>query len=316
MTAKVWQFLLPETGSHTVRVVNVGTDGQQIEVDGLILETPGQRTDFSSSKAPPSFIFSGPGSSMCELKAQGKDWILLVNGLLVEDYTSSRRENKDESLRNLRSRPEGSYLIQTEIPSENFDLHVIRKFRFVVQGVLREVQVAHWDWIWQIMLDGKIVDRVAHNKQDELGDSHFEVRTEDGVRLPADIQMFWQPRMNIWKYRLYVAGIEVPMCWSKATGDIQPPSEPPVIGDDVRPPPPPSPDADTAEPEQAAAVPVVLDALPQGVSYDASTGLYQANIRSSTGRFVFLGEFSTVEEAHQRYVEAIPQYNPGRAVVS
>lgn len=49
------------------------------------------RTDFSSSKAPPSFIFSGPGSSMCELKAQGKDWILLVNGLLVEETRAGRR---------------------------------------------------------------------------------------------------------------------------------------------------------------------------------------------------------------------------------
>jgi len=308
MAVKTWQFLLPESGNHTVRVHKIGTREQDIEVDGQILPANAQRT--SSGGGSASCVFTGLGDAVCELRAHGKAWHLYVNGLLVEDYSADRRETKDETLRNLKGRPEGSYLIQTEIPAENFNLHVIRKFRFVLQGVLREVQVAHWDWIWQIMLDGKIVDRVAHEKSIEVGESNFDVRAEDGTRLPAAIHMAWQPKINIWRYRLYVAGAEVPVCWTKATGDVQPPSEPPVIGEDI----PLCPNACQAAAE-AEARNVVQESLPQGVSYDAASGMYQANIRSAAGRFVFLGDFSTPEEAHQRYLEAIPSHNPGRPVL-
>lgn len=58
------------------------------------------------------------------------------------------------------------------------------------------------------------------------------------------------------------------------------------------------------------------DALPQGVSFDSESGAYQATVRASkTGRFVFLGGFSTPAEAHQKYLEALPIYCPEKRVL-
>jgi len=43
--------------------------------------------------------------------------------------------------------------------------------------------------------------------------------------------------------------------------------------------------------------------LPQGVSLNAETGRYEANIRIG-GRFKSLGDFSSPDEAHERYSQA------------
>merc|ERR1711924_119002 len=60
---------------------------------------------------------------------------------------------------------------------------------------------------------------------------------------------------------------------------------------------------------------VALDSLPQGVSYDHESHFFQANIRDSkSGRFIFLGEFATPERAHESYLEALPKYDPEKAI--
>merc|ERR1712150_179027 len=53
----------------------------------------------------------------------------------------------------------------------------------------------------------------------------------------------------------------------------------------------------------APAAPSATDSLPQGVSYDAASGAYTANI-CVKGKFKFLGEFKTPDEAHLRYLAA------------
>merc|ERR1712032_102396 len=49
--------------------------------------------------------------------------------------------------------------------------------------------------------------------------------------------------------------------------------------------------------------PVSPDELPQGVSFDSSSGKYAASIRIQ-GKFRCLGQFATLEEAHRTYLEA------------
>lgn len=306
MTAKVWKFLLPGSGSHTVRVDHLGTDEIQVEIDGVPSSLPTQRC-----------VFTGPANSLCEVRYAAQDWLLYVNGVGVEDYSPSRGgKQNDQSLRQLRSRPDGSYLIQTEIDATEVDLNLVRKYRFVAHGELHEVHVAHYDWIWQVVLDGALVDRVAHKRSENNGEAHFEVPGPGGSRLPAAVSMEWKQRGSVWQYAFAVAGTDVPAYWTQAKGGLYPPVTPIIIAADL------PPGIATLEEEEQAVTSAPLspppapapEQLPQGVSYDASSDAYQANIRAQTGRFVFLGEFRTPEEAHEKYLEAIPLHCPSKAL--
>jgi len=307
MSTKVWNFLLPGCGTHQLRVEEIGTAGQTAFLDGAMQS---QRE---------VLIFSGPDDSLLEVRQQGGQWRLLVNGLVVEDYVPNRRKTGDETLRELRGKPEGSYMICPDIDASTLELNIIRKFRFTVCGQLHEVRVAHFDCIWQVVVDGHLVDRVAHKLVDNSGEARFYVKALDGSgwRLKALVRMLWIPRGKVWHYNLAVAGQDVPMCWSKVAGDV-PGVEPAliVVPDDMR----RESEEDllaeeAAQDEHPACGPSAEEALPQGVSRDPATGGYQANIRAKCGKFVFLGEFQTPQEAYQRYLEALPSHCPEKALV-
>jgi len=76
----------------------------------------------------------------------------------------------------------------------------------------------------------------------------------------------------------------------------------------------PAPKKGGAQPTPASA-PAVIGDLPQGVNYNSSTGLYEAHIRATSGRFIDLGQYKTAGEAHQKYLEAIPIHHPGKATL-
>lgn len=288
------------------------------------LGTPGERVFINGEQQPAreARIFTGPGNSLLELrKGQAGQWSLLVNDLLVEDYCEGKRSSKDESLRELRGKPDGSYMISTGFDAANLrDLNVIRKFRFAASGDTHELEVAHWDCIWQVVFDGKIVDRVVHRLKDNNGEASFKLEVAGGKRLDAGLHMTWLSVKGIWRYTLVVNSVEIPHCWSKVQGDIDPP--PPVL--DVAPlasageaqgdlPEPIGP-RPTLQEEELESPPLSREALPQGVSFDALSGAYQANVRSKTGKFVFLGEFRTVDEAHECYLKALPVHCPEKLV--
>merc|ERR1719215_423709 len=54
-------------------------------------------------------MFTGPCGSLLELQLMNGKWELLVNGHIVESYTAGKRQSQGDSLRDLRSRPDGSY---------------------------------------------------------------------------------------------------------------------------------------------------------------------------------------------------------------
>mmetsp|Transcript_112131 Transcript_112131/g.349464 ORF Transcript_112131/g.349464 Transcript_112131/m.349464 type:complete len:318 (+) Transcript_112131:70-1023(+) len=310
MGTKVWNFLLPNAGGqHQLRVEKLGTQGQAVFIDG------------EQQPAREAQIFAGPGDSLLELrKGQAGQWSLLVNGLIVEDYCEGKRNSKDESLRELRGKADGSYLISTGFDATNLrGLNVIRIFRFAALGESHELQVSHHECIWQVLYDGKLVERLVHRLNDNNGSASFKLEVGQGVKLEAALRMTWLNLAMVWRYTLRVNGVEIPHCWSKVQGDVEPP--PPVL--DVLPPtadgsaPQPEPaeaePEDSPDPEPQPPAPQAPQTLPQGVSYDGLSGAYQATIRAKTGKFVFLGEFRTAEEAHACYLEAVPRHRPDRA---
>mmetsp|Transcript_11529 Transcript_11529/g.26757 ORF Transcript_11529/g.26757 Transcript_11529/m.26757 type:complete len:394 (-) Transcript_11529:106-1287(-) len=70
----VWNFRLPDTGSHEVRVANIGEHNQVVYVDGAHHLAP-----------PDTNMFTGPGGCVLQLRLrEDQTWALLVDGSEVE----------------------------------------------------------------------------------------------------------------------------------------------------------------------------------------------------------------------------------------
>merc|ERR1719359_2738700 len=128
-----------------------------------------------------------------------------------------------------------------------------------------------------------------------------------------------------WTHSLHIGDVKVPLCWTKMRGPIRKVKQPEVFPvwltvssgaqmdvateeDEAE-----EDDETSSELKNPGKENVDLDSLPQGVSYDRESNAFQANIRDSkTRRFLFLGEFTTPERAHQAYLEALPRCNPDK----
>lgn len=283
---KIWNCLLPETGSHEIRADNLGMADQMVYIDGVLLEAPRGTT-----------LFTGPSGSLLELRQRGGNWELLVNGFVVEDYSAGKRRSKDDSVRDLRSRPDGSYTIATSFSSDCLQLNTVRKFHFTARGDLHEVEIAHQDWVWQIIHNGCLLDRRSHSVWENSGNCRFQVDVAGSAKLDVEVLMSWDTIKMLWLYTLLVNHMAVPPYWTKVRGELSV-QIPEVVGDAS------STSNAAVEPllPEPSMVPEVPLELPQGVSYDSSSQCFQANIRQNN-KFMFLGEFPTVEEAAARYLE-------------
>jgi len=283
--SKIWNFLLPESpaGSHELRADHLGSSDQTVYVDGMPLEAP-----------PGTTMFTGPCGSLLELQLMNGKWELMVNGFIVESYSAGKRGTQDDSLRDLRSRPDGAYTIATSFSADGMALNTVRKFRFTARGELHDVDVAHADWVWQIIHNGQLLDRRQHSVWENTGSCRFQVDVAGGSKLEVEVLMSWDMIKMIWFYSLLVNRMSVPPYWTKFRGEMPEVSIPEVVGDSSEP--------LTEHVEPAPVVPEIPAVLPQGVSYDSSSCSYQANIRQNN-KFLFLGEFRTAEEAHARYLE-------------
>jgi len=304
--SKVWNFLLPESGVH-----QLGLPGQQVFIDG-VLQTAREG----------HLIYAGPGSSLLELRYQDRmrQWTLLVNGLAVEEYNSGRRQCGDESLRELRSRPDGSYLIQPVFDAP-LDLNAIRKFRFKACGRLHEVELTHEHGVWEVIADKKVIDRKAHGMTDMSSEVRFDIQAADGQLLDTCVRMRFSLKEVLWKYFMSVNGVDIPACWTKTKGDIPDCGTPIIVSeaetalDGTSLPHRFVPECVKLERIEVPSEDAKEEELPQGVSFDAALGSYQANVKGKSGKFIFLGEFGTAAEAHAKYLEALPIHCPDKRVV-
>lgn len=316
---RVWKFLMPETGEHTLKVKSIGTSKQSLTLDGAVIESREGQT-----------VFSGPGGCILRLKKGSNQWTLLVDERQVEEVGTSA-----DGIRDLRSMTEGSYTIATGFSSAGIGIkkHTCRKFNFFVDSTPHEVVVAHKDRVWHVSLDGLLVDREKHSLLESTGKVEFDVPAADGLRIPAMLEMAWSLVLYRWNYSLHVGDVLVPVSWTNFRGKTRG-LTPPVVHTGAAPPETaafPSlhesakaspegkpaeaagdtcPAEDTEIPDTEISCP---DSLPQGVSYDREAGAFQAIIKDTKmNRFVLLGEFATVDEAHQKYLEELPRYAPER----
>jgi len=309
--------VLPESGEHTLHVAAIGCTNQRVFLDDIELERsrPGQTT------------FQAPGGALLHLKPCAEmtaqkvadkipRWNLLVNECMVEQAAPN-----GNGLRDLRSLPQGEYTIANGFDAGNVVQNAIRKFKFLLDGSQHEVAVAHEECVWQVSLDGKLVDQECHTLNDNAGRAEFQVVAPTGVKVPARLEMSWVLKDMKWAYHLQVGGLNVPSSWNKVKGVIEKDDNCPEILSATA-----GPFAQCSPLAQDAAARMFVPVhegkerqshqdLPQGVSYDSEAKTYQANIRcSKTKRYIPLGEFPTAELAHQKYIEALDRYRPHQKV--
>lgn len=308
---RVWKFLVPGAGEHTLRIKALGKPQQHVSLDGADLQAKIGQT-----------VFAGPGDTLLRLKQESERWILLVNEQKVEEIGQSC-----DGLRDLRSIPDGSYTIATGFSVVGLGIrrHACRKFKFLLDGVFHEVVVAQKDRAWQIALDGDLVDQESLGRLETTGQAQFDVPAAGGLHVPAVLNMTWSIMDFRWSYHLRVGQVVVPVCWTRFRGNIRRAEPPKVFSGAVLPDPTPAeavPEvaeasnsdllcADAASSEDGDKENESPEYLPQGVSYDREAGSFQANIKDPrTNRFVFLGEFATSDEAYEKYLQAISKYEP------
>jgi hypothetical protein len=304
---RVWNFMLPESGNHTFRVEGLDKGLRRAFLDDQELEVrPGQET------------FAGPGGALLRIKGCGAStqtprapdkeakWVLLVNERQVEEVDPS-----GNGLRDLRSMPEGSYTIATGFDAADTLQNACRKYQFLVDDVLHEVAVSHRECVWQVSLDGKLIDQQSHSLGDNSGIVDLKVPAANDTHIPGKLSVTWVLMELKWSYCLSVAGVLVPASWTKAKGNTVG-VVPPQISSGA----PASNAVEAAAPAaNSADADVAPGSLPQGVSYDNETKTFQANIKDDkTKRYVCLGEFASADAAHQKYLEALSRYAPEKHI--
>lgn len=76
-----WKFLFGGHGHH-VRVKNIGTAGQEVYLDGAMLEAPEGTTQFT-----------GPAASLLEFRYDGDDWTLRLDGHIVPQFKENEADH-------------------------------------------------------------------------------------------------------------------------------------------------------------------------------------------------------------------------------
>jgi len=323
--ARVWQFLLPGSGEHTLKIERIGTLKQKVLLDGAELESREGQT-----------VFAGPGGALLRLKhtaVQRGTWALLVDERPVEELGKC-----GEGLRDLRTMAEGSYTIATGFSAKGIIArrHICRKFRFRVAGMPHSVIVANQDRTWKVVFDGELVDQEKYSILDSTVEVEFTIPAPDGTSLLARLEIVWNMMTLSWTQSFQVGEVKVPACYMRTRGFLRKVRQPEVypswitvssnseihLGSEEEMAQEEEEEEDDDEEEEVPSdsvsphrESVALDSLPQGVSYDRDSESFQANIRDSkTGRFLFLGEFTTPERAHRAYLEALPRYNPDKVI--
>lgn len=318
---RIWHFVVPGSGEHTLKAEKIGTSKQKVFLDGTELESQEGQT-----------VFHTPEGTLLRLKhtpEHPRSWTLLVDERPVEEIGGN-----GEGLRDLRNMAEGSYTIATGFNAIGIikRKNICRKFRFRIAGVPHSVVVAHQDRMWQVAYDAEMVDQERYSFLDSAVQVEFTIPGPDGCSLLARLEIVWNLMTLSWTHRLHIGDVRVPACWMKTMGLLRKVKHPEVFpgwltvssdsqiqlaeeeeaeeSEDVA-----DEDEISTELEDVGKDDISLESLPQGVSFDRESNSFQASIRDpKTGRFIFLGEFASPERAHQMYLEALPRYNPDKVI--
>lgn len=297
-------------GIHHVRVKNIGNPSQEIFVDGTPIEAP-----------EGTVCFTGPGASLLELKQNASGhWVLVVDGVEFCQSAPSSGCADPPYVWHFSLPQTGVHemrVMNISTPSQEVFIDGMLvdapggQMTFTGPGAsLLELQSTGDDWA--LVVDGVMVTagaamNTATDTPKEMlwsfgtpsGSAAHELRilrlgqpdqevSIDGVAVPAPAGQtaFTGPEGTLLELRrrghawaLYVDGKGI--CNEDA--ETMSASKPVVSSQDQR---------EAVAPNSQ---------LPQGVSLSES-GKYAANIRLA-GKFKFLGEFSTPEEAHAKYLQ-------------
>jgi len=227
-SAKSFEYVLPNSGTHSVSVANAGMPGQQVFIDGVPAAAP-----------EGTMTFTGPEGVLLQLQQNGESCSLFVDGVMVEE-TGVAGIAPREALWNFAMLD----------PSKTFqNMHQMRVSNIGMAGQA-------------VFLDGNFVP------------------APDGTTMfTGPVGCLLEIKMQVGSWVLQIDGVDLATHNATVMRSGAPSSAPGV---------------------REAVAPVVMTSLPQGVSLDACTGRYTANIKVH-GRFMGLGEFAPPEEASQRY---------------
>merc|ERR1719320_1956820 len=82
--------------------------------------------------------------------------------------------------------------------------------------------------IWQMLLDGILVERAAHTFSEGKKGMPFTLCVANNVKLNAVLYMRYRRTAYCWQCMLTVNGVEVPVCWSMG-GEVEPPPKLPEV---------------------------------------------------------------------------------------
>lgn len=201
MASRAWEFLLPSSGRHQVRGERLGKPEQKVYIDGV-------------AQAGAALVFEGPGGCLLELRPDNafKEWRLLCDGLEVEDYGQGKRTSGDPSLRELRGRPDGQYMIATDLDATGLNLNIVEDFPFVACDQKHLVQVAQTQNIWEVIFDGHIMERFTGQERGTNAEVSFSVKLGVDRTMDAVLRIMWVkwPVPAGYRYRLALGGVNVP----------------------------------------------------------------------------------------------------------
>mmetsp|Transcript_99182 Transcript_99182/g.285283 ORF Transcript_99182/g.285283 Transcript_99182/m.285283 type:complete len:404 (-) Transcript_99182:79-1290(-) len=314
--AVTWfRFSLLGAGTHHLRVTNIGSPSQEVFLDAAPLEAP-----------PGTMTFTGPAASLLELQRRDGVWVLVADGAVVHPHNPNVDESDPVHIWNFTLQATGIHQLHVahigksgqEIILDGTPLAApegTTTFTGPEASLLQLVQQD--DRRWVLLVDGIVVEAssegalyserswtflapqtgTAHQlRASNMGKEGQEV-VIDGVVLPAPVgtTMFTGPGGALLELRpvgvawvLFVDGVGVEDFNARSstlTGDAS--------------------GALLSEKRSAVATGT---ALPQGVSHDSETGMYKANIKLG-GRFKFLGDFATPEQAHSQYLAAKKEFD-------
>eukprot|EP00441_Pelagodinium_beii_P027854 CAMPEP_0197654420 /NCGR_PEP_ID=MMETSP1338-20131121/38841_1 /TAXON_ID=43686 ORGANISM="Pelagodinium beii, Strain RCC1491" /NCGR_SAMPLE_ID=MMETSP1338 /ASSEMBLY_ACC=CAM_ASM_000754 /LENGTH=388 /DNA_ID=CAMNT_0043229863 /DNA_START=41 /DNA_END=1207 /DNA_ORIENTATION=+ len=293
-----WKLEISGTGTHHVRVKDIGTSRQQVWIDGAPLEAP-----------PGTMTFTGPAACLLELVQRDGTWILTADGYPHHQQNPSADsapalcwefdlETGHHTLaaRCINESGQQFLLDGTDIQAPAGSLAFTGP-----GGTLLELRQAE-DGAWHLVLEGTSLGAglASFEAADAPIEAYFEfVVPSTGSQHCLQVSNVGRQGQLVWIDSIHVDCPDGTLMFTGPAGSLLEMKLQDnrwmlyLDGTCVSLP-------NSGGPR----VPVMTGgSLPQGVSIDPDTNKYTAAIRVG-GRFKNLGSFDTPEEASRRYQEA------------